>query len=62
MKRPLWDRMGIQGAVIFGLMFISKCAILIWKGIDINSQVGVWDFLMGAFIMLAVLGDWEGKR
>ena len=62
MKRALWDRIGIQGAVLFSLTFIIKCGLLIWKNVDINSQVGVWDFMMGMFLMMAVLGDWEGKR
>jgi len=62
MKRPLWDRMGIQGAVLFALTFIIKCGLLMWKNMDINSIMGGWDFMMGMFLMMAVLGDWEGKR
>ena len=62
MKRALWDRMGIQGAVLFALTFIIKCGLLMWKNMDINSIIGGWDFMMGMFLMMAILGDWEGKR
>ena len=62
MKRPLWDRMGFQGAIGFSLTFIIKCGLLMWKNVDINLQIGGWDFMMGLLLMMAILGDWEGKR
>jgi hypothetical protein len=62
MRRPLWDRIGFQGAVMFALSFIIKCGLLIWKNVDVNSQVSIWDFMMGMFLMMALIGDWEGRR
>jgi hypothetical protein len=60
MKKKHWYELSAyQGWSLFVLMLLMKAGLLIWKGLDINLEVGVWDFMMGMFFMMGLMGDYK---
>ena len=56
-KIKWYERSDYQGMIIFALMFIFKI-VFVLKDFDINKYIP-WDFIMGLFLELAILG---GKK